>query len=577
MKRFSIYFMSLLMASSGFTACSLDEVNKSSLDSGSYFTGETQYEQLVSEAYLTMRPLMRITIPMWYGTDLYECQGSTSASDARTPTNDYTVMNGDEYLDYWNNCYNVIAKVNTALTRGENIPDISEETKKLRTAELKALRAFCYFNLVENFGKVPVVLAESSEAIYNFTQESEETIYTQILQDLNDAINDLPDNANNSDTKNFGRVTKGFVYHMLAKVYLTRSYKNFGNKTEDLKSTITNADKALALHPVSTDPKAWEIMFDDFGSEHSTFKQNTPEIIFSIRYSTNQTYNGSWGTENTTWGNNLYQEFKFELEKLACGSVIAGPYWRCQYTYQPTKLYLNELFDGNDVRGSEQFLQRHIVAAETDENYPNIQVGDEIIYCPRTAMTEAEKAAYKAQNPSVLWIVNPNEYHEYLSGTIYNGFPIVWKFFDSGIQEYTNDQRDPKGTRDTYVFRSAETLLLKAEALVQQGNGSSMDATTLINQLRDRAGADRLTTAATIDDVLDESARELFGEANRWMDLKRTGKLFERAWKYNAWIQKHHSSVSDISDIYLLRPIPISEISYSNYSLIQNPGFPGAK
>lgn len=577
MKRFSIYFMSLLMASSGFTACSLDEVNKSSLDSGSYFTGETQYEQLVSEAYLTMRPLMRITIPMWYGTDLYECQGSTSASDARTPTNDYTVMNGDEYLDYWNNCYNVIAKVNTALTRGENIPDISEETKKLRTAELKALRAFCYFNLVENFGKVPVVLTESSEAIYNFTQESEETIYTQILQDLNDAINDLPDNANNSDTKNFGRVTKGFVYHMLAKVYLTRSYKDFGNKTEDLKSTITYADKALALHPVSTDPKAWEIMFDDYGDEHSTFKQDTPEIIFSIRYSTNQTYNGSWGTEDVTWGNNLYQEFKFELEKLACGSVKVGPYWRCQYTYQPTTLYLNDLFDKHDVRGSEQFLQREIVAAEASEDYPNVKVGDVIIYCPSKWETEADIAAYKAAHPSLLWVVEPDQYHEYLSGTIYNGFPIVWKFFDSGIQEYTNDQRDPKGTRDTYVFRSAETLLLKAEALVQQGNGSSMDATTLINQLRDRAGADRLTTAATIDDVLDESARELFGEANRWMDLKRTGKLFERAWKYNAWIQKHHSSVSDISDIYLLRPIPISEISYSNYSLIQNPGFPGAK
>lgn len=401
MKRFSIYFMSLLMASSGFTACSLDEVNKSSLDSGSYFTGETQYEQLVSEAYLTMRPLMRITIPMWYGTDLYECQGSTSASDARTPTNDYTVMNGDEYLDYWNNCYNVIAKVNTALTRGENIPDISEATKKLRTAELKALRAFCYFNLVENFGKVPVVLTESSEAIYNFTQESEETIYTQILQDLNDAINDLPDNANNSDTKNFGRVTKGFVYHMLAKVYLTRSYKSFGNKTEDLKSTITYADKALALHPVSTDPKAWEIMFDDYGDEHSTFKQDTPEIIFSIRYSTNQTYNGSWGTEDVTWGNNLYQEFKFELEKLACGSVKVGPYWRCQYTYQPTTLYLNDLFDKHDVRGSEQFLQREIVAAEASEDYPNVKVGDVIIYCPSKWETEADIAAYKAAHPSL--------------------------------------------------------------------------------------------------------------------------------------------------------------------------------
>lgn len=577
MKKLSIYFMSLLMASSGFTACSLDEVNNSSLDSGNYFAGETEYEQLVSEAYVTMRPLMRITIPMWYGTDLYECQGSTSASDARTPTNDYTVMNGDEYWDYWKNCYNVISKVNTALTRGENIPDLPEATKKLRTAELKALRAFCYFNLVENFGKVPVVLTEITEATYNFTQESEEAIYTQILQDLNDAINDLPDNDSNSDTKNFGRVTKGFVYHMLAKVYLTRSYKDFGNKTEDLKSTITYADKALALHPVSRDSKAWQIMFDDYGDEHSTFKQDTPEIIFSIRYSTNQTYNGSWGTENTTWGNNLYQEFKFELEKLACGSVKVGPYWRCQYTYQPTTLYLNELFDEHDVRGSEQFLQREIIAAEASEDYPNIKKGDVIIYCPSKWETEADIAAYKAAHPSLLWVVEPDQYHEYLSGTIYNGFPIVWKFFDSGIQEYTNDQRDPKGTRDTYVFRSAETLLLKAEALVQQGNGSSQEATDLINILRQRANANLLQTPATIDDVLDESARELFGEANRWMDLKRTGKLFERAWKYNAWIQKHHSSVSDISDIYLLRPIPISEISYSNYSLIQNPGFPGAK
>lgn len=577
MKRLSIYCMSLLMASSGFTACSLDEVNNSSLDSSNYFTGETEYEQLVSEAYVTMRPLMRITIPMWYGTDLYECQGSTTESDVRTPTNDYTVMNGDEYWDYWKNCYNVISKVNTALTRSENIPDIPEEIKKRRTAELKALRAFCYFNLVENFGKVPVILTEITEATYNFTQESEETIYNQILQDLNDAINDLPDNANNSDTNNFGRVTKGFVYHMLAKVYLTRSYKSFGNKTEDLQSTITYADKALTLHPVSTDPKAWEIMFDDYGNEHSTFKQDTPEIIFSIRYSTNQTYNGSWGTEDATWGNNLYQEFKFELEKIACGSVKVGPYWRCQYTYQPTELYLNELFDANDVRGSEQFLQREIVAAETSEDYPNIQVGNTIIYCPPKGTTEAEIEAYKAENPSVLWVVKSDQYHEYLSGTVYNGFPIVWKFFDSGVQEYTNDQRDPKGTRDTYVFRSAETLLLKAEALVQQGNGSSQEATDLINKLRQRANANLLTTPATIDDVLDESARELFGEANRWMDLKRTGKLFERAWKYNAWIKKQHSSASDISDIYLLRPIPISEISYSNYSLIQNPGFPGAK
>jgi hypothetical protein len=60
------------------------------------------------------------------------------------------------------------------------------------------------------------------------------------------------------------------------------------------------------------------------------------------------------------------------------------------------------------------------------------------------------------------------------------------------------------------------------------------------------------------------------------MDLKRTGKLFERAYKYNKFVQRHHNSAADIADYFLLRPIPQTEIDRSNETLTQNPGYAGA-
>ena len=55
-----------------------------------------------------------------------------------------------------------------------------------------------------------------------------------------------------------------------------------------------------------------------------------------------------------------------------------------------------------------------------------------------------------------------------------------------------------------------------------------------------------------IDFILDERAREMAGEYNRWMDLKRTGKLIERTLKYNNLAAKANKMDSHI----LVRPIP---------------------
>jgi hypothetical protein len=67
---------------------------------------------------------------------------------------------------------------------------------------------------------------------------------------------------------------------------------------------------------------------------------------------------------------------------------------------------------------------------------------------------------------------------------------------------------------------------------------------------------------------LDERAREMMGEYNRWFDLKRTGKLVERVKKYNPWVKGQ-----SISAIHNLRPIPQSELDLSFPRMAQNPGY----
>lgn len=155
-------------------------------------------------------------------------------------------------------------------------------------------------------------------------------------------------------------------------------------------------------------------------------------------------------------------------------------------------------------------------------------------------------------------------------------YPFVYKFYDSNVTEFTDrvtEGGDPRGSRDIYIFRTAETKLLLAEAYLK--NNQPAEALEQVNDIRRRANASELQNV-DLDVILDESGRELFGEANRWMDLKRTGKLFERAYKYNKFVQRHHNSASDIDDYFLLRPIPQTEIDRSNNTLEQNPGYAGA-
>ncbi len=121
------------------------------------------------------------------------------------------------------------------------------------------------------------------------------------------------------------------------------------------------------------------------------------------------------------------------------------------------------------------------------------------------------------------------------------------------------------GGRDSFVFRLSEMYLIAAEAYMM--SGSSGAAITKLNELRSAraipsgSNVNNLTsaeaaqvTSADINVILDERARELCGEQQRWFDLKRTGKLLER-------VKLHNSRVANnIQAYHMLRPIPVTQM-----------------
>lgn len=115
-------------------------------------------------------------------------------------------------------------------------------------------------------------------------------------------------------------------------------------------------------------------------------------------------------------------------------------------------------------------------------------------------------------------------------------------------------------SNDFPVFRYADVLLTKAEALLRSG-GSESDARMLVDQVRNRAGLASFSGTMTLTEIYNERGRELAWEGHRRQDMIRFGTFTQaRAFKQQS------------ADTYKLFPIPADAIA-NNPKLTQNPGY----
>lgn len=125
---------------------------------------------------------------------------------------------------------------------------------------------------------------------------------------------------------------------------------------------------------------------------------------------------------------------------------------------------------------------------------------------------------------------------------------------------------------DFFLFRLAEAYLTYAEATARQNGGSTTsEGTDYINALRERANAAKRNSSYSLDDIIDEWAREFYYEGRRRVDLIRFG-LYGGVNNYNwQWKGGSYGGTNFSADLNIYA-IPSNEIS-TNSNLKQNQGY----
>lgn len=196
--------------------------------------------------------------------------------------------------NYWQYRYKAILRCNIVISKVSAAPITNEDLRKRIIAEAKFLRAFNYFELVKNFGGVPIVLEmKLPSEVQGITRSSIQDTYKQIEQDLQDAIAGLPLRSE-YPSADLGRATKGAAMGYLGKAYL---YQEKYNEAAQILGEIIQSNEYDLL--------------PNFGDVWSISHNNSIESLFEVQYSSTISYNlggrlpvftGSRNDAGWSWG-----------------------------------------------------------------------------------------------------------------------------------------------------------------------------------------------------------------------------------------------------------------------------------
>lgn len=180
-------------------------------------------------------------------------------------------VNNSNISANWASSYMIIARANVILDKIDAV-NMSDDLKSQYKGEAKFIRALMYFNLVQFFGNIPLVVHEikTEEEAYSYPQVPRQDVYNQIEADLKDAIQVLP--ADYSADK-VGKATKGAAQSLLGKVLVTN--EQYSEAVSVLEEVIDS--KVYSLLP-------------DYADVFSVKNKNNAETIFSIQYLGNSGY-----------------------------------------------------------------------------------------------------------------------------------------------------------------------------------------------------------------------------------------------------------------------------------------------
>lgn len=435
---------------------------------------------------------------------------------------DYTSLNGTVAAS-WKYFYDIATSAALIIDNGEAHEWKDKALGQQVLSEAYFYRAWAHFYLALFWGDVPMIDKSIDGVKLDFVRTPKSDVMKLVLDDLNKAEANLV----YGDYKNqWGRINKGIVQHFQAYVYLAN---NDWANAEKYANLVINSGK-------------YALMQTRFGAKKSDITGNVFWDLFQYGNQSPASGNkeGIW-----VWQNNIITDYP-------ATASAGGP----ESSAKMPRTMINAYYQYNGILAGTELGGR----------------GVGIVSATKYWLDNFERNDTRGQMPNVQKVLKINDPKNKNVGM------IVMDWNNKEKYDYENIRLRPHATkwnweginadnstteRNIYMFRLSETYLILAEAQMKQNNPG--EAAVNINLVRKRAGASEIqANQVTIDFILEERARELFGEVSRRADLVRTDKYVERTRLYN------EQCGTVVEDKFKLLPLPQAQIDLNTENPLTN-------
>jgi starch-binding outer membrane protein, SusD/RagB family len=501
----SIYiklFFSILLVT-GFISCTnLDEEVYSDIPLNEFFQSEKDVLMNAGRAYTKLQKYME-EFSVW---SLNELASDEMVAPGRDDGFVWDNGRWDEIQKHnvsstnkinrlaWENTFEGISACNEIIYETEST-DITFDAKDQIVCEIKILRAYFYYIAMDNWGNIPFTIDFTDKNLP--PQKDRQYVFDYIENEILDNVDQL---QNEPTSANYGRVTQGMAYTLLAKLYLNAQEWIGVNRLEDCVAAC-NKVTGTGFYSVESD------YFANFLVNNEGSMENIFVIPMHSVYTKDHFY---WYTLTLNDASRATFAFK-------------GNMWD-EFVLEPGFL---DKYDTLDIRRNSFLFGQQKDMAGNDI----VIDGENFIYTPTIA--------------------------NYMSRKKWEGARCCKYEYQESLEYYVTDMEN-----DFALFRYADVLYTKLEALWRLGRAGEMIGDADLQKIRTRAGLQPLQESDLTDEgFLDELGREFAWEAHRRQDQIRFG-VYESSW----W----NKPPSDATD--KLFPIPETALS-TNSNLNQNAGY----
>ena len=550
------------------------------------------------------------------GDDLAHYGGSGRAPATKGLICNNATVSDPAVTGLWYTLYSGINRANIFLENIDRVEGMDAGLKKQYISEVRFLRAYYYFTLVQCWGDVPFKTESTKDVVgLDIPRTPKQTIYDFIITEMSEAADKETGGLKTAKELNYkpGRISKSTAWGILARVYLFRAGEYHRDNTAPTEAeTTTYYEEALKYaklviteggHDLADD--YWDYFIDLCSDRYNT---TANESIWEAEFSGNN-------TSDIKAEGRIGNIIGLAAPDMSSKSDVVGsaaPGYAYEFIFATPKLY-----------------RLYCIEEPSDANLMSLEVN----FKSATDTEEANNAnEIKLKDSRFLWNIAPfvymekdgkntgvtgrkfyeegmrDEFKKHDNGRSYSFEDVTWasntdepkegdydynSTFTTNIaracakyrREYEADKKDKNNTAINFpILRYSDVLLMAAEA-ENELKGPTEDAYEYLNDVRKRAGAkkiENLNKETFRQMVKDERGRELCFEYTRRFDLIRWGEYVEnmKALVNNAraggeWNQGPTNVYTyfNISDTYNYFPIPDAELAVNKAITTNNPGW----